>query len=295
MSVVPTRLRWILPILMLSLSVAAAADATRIELIELKGRTAEELIPLLQPLVEPEGALSGSGYRLIVRATPAQQQEIRRLLEELDRAPRRLLITVHMGELGYRERQAAELAIDQPQGDATVRLGTSGKPDARGLNISQTDPAVSASARLHSTRTYSAATDRQQVQTLEGQPAFIATGSDHPYPTHLETWQGPRGGSGGAVGIDYKQTATGFYAVARIRDGQVHVQVSPQKEKLRSDHSGTVDSQQLSTVASGPLGSWLLLGGSGTRGYRDSSHPGGTVTTRELKQQPIWLKVNLLP
>src|SRR5690606_38104769 len=41
------------------------------QVIELQYRTAEEIIPILQPLVEEGGALSGQDYTLFVRTSPA--------------------------------------------------------------------------------------------------------------------------------------------------------------------------------------------------------------------------------
>lgn len=281
--------------MLLGLSLAATAADTRIELIELKGRTAEELIPLLKPVVEPGGALTGSGFKLIVRGTDAQHREIRRLLAELDKAPRRLLITVHMGELSQREREGFGVQIDRQVGDVGVELGTAPRRDQRGLTIGHEDSDGSASLRSYSTRSLSDAGQRQQVQTLEGEPAFIAVGSARPYPSRVESWEGPRGGSGEAVEFRYQQASSGFYAVARIRGDQVVVQASPRKEAFDRRSQGTIEGQAMWTTASGPLGSWLPLGGTGTRVDEQRSGIGRSVSTQQLQAQPIWLKVDLLP
>jgi len=291
----PASLRWLTLGLMLLLTGHAWADATRIELIELKGRSAEELIPLLKPLVEPGGALTGTGYRLIVRATPAQHREIRRLLEQLDQPPRRLLISVHMGELSQREQSGGSLHIDKQTEHLGVELGEPPHPGDRGLGISQQSSSGSASARLHSTRSVTDASNRQQVQALEGEPAYITTGSERPYPSQIETWRSPRGGAGGSVAFDYKQATTGFYAVARIRGDQVVIQVSPQKEAFDRHGGGTVESQRIATTVSGPLGSWIPLGGVGASVSQRDSSLGRSVNTQQTQTQPVWLRVETLP
>jgi len=291
----PASLRWLLLGLTLLLTSHAWSDATHIELIELKGRSAEELIPLLKPVVEPGGALTGTGYRLIVRATPAQHREIRRLLEQLDQPPKRLLITVHMGELSQREQQGGSLHIDKQTNGIGVELGEPPRPGERGLGISQQDGQGSASARLHNTRSVTDASNRQQVQAVEGEPAYIATGSERPYPSQIETWRSPRGGAGGSVAYDYKQASTGFYAVARIRDDQVVIQVSPQKEAFQRHGSGVVESQRIATTVSGPLGSWIQLGGVGASVSQRDSGLGRSVSTQQTQTQPVWLRVETLP
>jgi hypothetical protein len=55
----------------------ALAD-DKMEIFELKGRTPQEIIPLLKPFVGPDGAVSGMNNRVIVRTTPERMAEIRR-------------------------------------------------------------------------------------------------------------------------------------------------------------------------------------------------------------------------
>jgi hypothetical protein len=272
----------------------ALADATRIELIELKGRTAEELIPLLQPLVKPGGALSGTGYRLIVRATPAQHREIRRLLEELDHAPQRLLISVHMGELALGERQGAAVGMERRLGDVGVNAGAPAPERQPGLTVTEQDAHGSTRLRAYAERHLTDRGEGQQVQALEGEPAYIASGSDFPYPTRLGVWRGPRGG-GGAVEMQYRETRSGFFAVARLRGDQVTVRISPRREALLPQGGGVVQSQQIVTTVSGPLGHWIRLGASGGGSEVRDSTTGRSVTSRTLHSQPMWLKVERLP
>jgi hypothetical protein len=73
--------------------IAALAQAA-IETITLHHRSAEQLIPLLQPLVEPGGALSGRDNALYLRASAGNRKQIRALVASLDRAPHRLAIWI---------------------------------------------------------------------------------------------------------------------------------------------------------------------------------------------------------
>ena len=63
-------------------------------IIELQHRSAQDVLPVLVPLVEPGGSLSGFDYKLFLRASPANREEIRRALSALDTPPRRLRIEV---------------------------------------------------------------------------------------------------------------------------------------------------------------------------------------------------------
>lgn len=73
-----------------------ASSAFSAEVITLKYRQAEEVIPLLKPFISKGGAISGSGNQLFVRSS--NMGEIRKIVKSLDREKRNLDITVIQGE-----------------------------------------------------------------------------------------------------------------------------------------------------------------------------------------------------
>lgn len=87
-----------------TLAVAAACVASlsaaqyALEIIPLRHRTVEQVLPTLRPLVEPGGTLTGQGNQLIVRASPANLADIRRALDAIDRPLRRLQISVRFDD-----------------------------------------------------------------------------------------------------------------------------------------------------------------------------------------------------
>jgi type II secretory pathway component GspD/PulD (secretin) len=83
-------MRWLA---LLLCALGAAALAQSLEVIDLQHRTAEEIIPVLRPLLEPGGALSGKDYKLFVRASAANVKQLRQALAQLDRQPRQLFVS----------------------------------------------------------------------------------------------------------------------------------------------------------------------------------------------------------
>src|SRR5437016_7924517 len=79
-----------------------------LEIIPLRHLTVDQVLPALQPLVEPGGALTGQSGQLIVRASPANLAEIKRALEAIDRPPRRLQISVRFDDALETARQGIE-------------------------------------------------------------------------------------------------------------------------------------------------------------------------------------------
>src|SRR5262245_61649628 len=65
-----------------------------LEIISLKHRTADQVLPVLRPLLDPGATLTGQSNQLIVRTSAANLAELRRALEAIDRPARRLQILV---------------------------------------------------------------------------------------------------------------------------------------------------------------------------------------------------------
>src|SRR5436309_13426853 len=94
------RMQWVRSVLAAVLAAWAAHSLAQqtLEVIPLRHRTLDQVLPALQPLVEPGGALTGQSGQLIVRTSPANLAEIKRALEAIDRPPRRLQISVRFDD-----------------------------------------------------------------------------------------------------------------------------------------------------------------------------------------------------
>jgi Bacterial type II/III secretion system short domain len=123
-----------------------------LEIIALKYRTVDQVLPVLRPLLEPGGTLTGQQNQLIVRASPANLAELRRALETIDRPLRRLQILVRFDDAADAASQGVE---------ASGRIGNDG---------SRID------VRAHDRRTLADERVDQRVQVLEGGRAYIAMG-----------------------------------------------------------------------------------------------------------------------
>ena len=68
------------------------------QIIELRHRTAAELLPRVQALLAPHESATEWGQQLIIRADSDTISNLRQLLEQMDQPARRLLITVDNGQ-----------------------------------------------------------------------------------------------------------------------------------------------------------------------------------------------------
>jgi len=162
-----------------------------LEVIPLRHRTADQVLPALRPLMEPGATLTGQGNQLIVRTSPANLDELMRALEAIDRPSRRLQISVRYDD-----------AVDS----TVTNTGVGGRVSNRGARID-----IEASER----QSQSASRGEQRIQVLEGGRAFIASGRLTPI----------------FDGSVVQQSVSGFEAVPRLAGGRVLVDLYQRSDR----------------------------------------------------------------
>jgi len=249
-----------LVLFLVALGVSAQAD---LEVIALRHRSAEELIPILRPLLEPGGVMTGQGYQLIVRASDRNLAEIRSALASLDRPLRRLVISVRHGASAeeLQRAQGARATIGGRDSGVSVHIA-----EARGGSQEQGE---------------------QRVQVLEGGRAWIAASQSRPLVERSIV----RSTDGRVIRetTTLQQATTGFEVVPRLAGGVVHLEIAPQREALAP--GGLARSERIATVISARLGEWVEIGGAAAS---VAAGERGVLSTRELRSGgagSIWIKV----
>lgn len=222
----------------------SVAQAQSLEVIDLEYRTAEEVIPILQPLLESGAAISGQDYKLFVRASGANLTQVRAAIAQIDRPPTQLLISV-------RQSTQQEMQRERASASATVhgggnRIAVNEVPRGRsGVTVRATDSTSRNSGDSVSS-----------VQVLDGSSAFIATGTSVPVVTAVAGGGGRRPWL--ASSTSYRDLSSGFAVTPRISGERVILDIEQQAERLAG---GDIETQRLTTQVSGALGEWIQLGG----------------------------------
>ena len=243
----------------------------QLEIISLRHRFAEQVLPTLQPLIEPGGSITGVSGKLFVRTSPANLAQIRRVLDSLDTPMRRLLISVRQG--GSDSGEGTDVGISSGR----VIVGPNG---------------VRASGELRGNAgtTIGSSNATQRVQTVEGGEASIFLGRSVPIPMRQVTRR-PNSVSVSET-TEYVDVGTGFVARPQLAGERVVLTISPQNQRI--DRYGTIQGGSLSTRIEGRLGEWLSLGGSN---IERSDEQRGTLeyrAGRSTSNSDVWIKVELL-
>lgn len=249
----------------LMLTCLSVAWSQQLEVIDLHNRTAAEVLPVLQPLVESGGALTGQDYKLFARVSKANLAQLRQALASIDRQPRSLLISVRNATRQDIEREQVGVAAQVGQGRGSVSvLATESGSTRQGEGVAS-------------------------VRVLEGNAASIANGQSVPVVTSVLA----RGGSRPLVAgtLEYRQLSSGYLVTPRVNGESVTLQIDQQSQ--RAGDRGGIATQSLSTQASGRLGAWIELGGVTESGSTTSSTLGGRSFSTQSDQRSVWVKVEL--
>ena len=274
--------------LILSFNMAFAHD---LEIIELKHRSPEEVLPLIRAFLADDEIAQGMNYQLMVSASPHHLAQIKQLIASLDTAPRRLKITV------VQDVDRATIAsMNELSGSVNVGRGArisvpSNRPPADGVvHFNQGGDEISARVVRRDSQLQHHKT--QQLQVLEGGRAFINVGQVVPVPQR-QIIQHPWGNEV-VEQTQYQQVGSGFYVQPRVQGERVTLSISTQNDALennQSHHYPSASVQHASTTLSGRLGEWLEMAGVSQQQENSS----GTLTSRgnsqSDEQRNIFIKV----
>jgi len=248
-------------ILLLSLLCAPLllrAEEMTLEIITMQHRNTDDVVQILRPLVAPGGTVTGMNDQLIIKTTPENLAELKRVLESIDRQPRRLLISVRQDSTGTIHQDEQALSGKYSSGDTTAKITDHHPPE--GLEIAVRDEKGNI-VRYRRQDSLADSTDlnHYQVQATEGYPAFINVGQSVPVP-YSTVYDTPHG-----VVInnatDYVDATSGFYVLPRLTGDQVTLLVAPHLSKLSPGRAPVFDVQNVETTATGRLGEWISIGG----------------------------------
>ena len=260
---------------------AVAWAQMSLEVIPLKHRTAEELIPVLQPMLPREASITGVRGQLVVRTTPANLRELKRILASIDVAPRRLMISVAQYGAADGRARGAEVS-GSVRADDEVRYST-GSARRDGVQ-----------ARIYDTRTLDNVSVVQTVQALEGKTALVQVGKSMPVrERHVA-----RSIVGGRVvehvvdGVDYRDASTGFLVTPRLSGDRVTLDIAPQREVFVAPKPGAVEAQRVTTTVSGRLGEWIEVAATSEERGSDREVLLGRAGDNRRDSRSVLLKVD---
>lgn len=264
------------------LPLLALPASAELEVFTLRYRSAEEALPVVQPMLEQGGAVSAMDGRLIVRTSPENLAEIRQSLSVLDTPLRRLKITV-LQDVDSETAQRM-LGASGSVGIGNARIGNSGA----GMTVERGGDRFTLNGNVAQGRE----TDHkmQSVRVVEGGRAHIQVGQAVPVLQRQAIQVG------GQVQIvetaQLREANSGFDVVPRLQGERVTLEVQAQNDRLNPNAAdGSAQIQQVKTTISGRLGEWLPVGDVMQQYRQENRQIGSGGTSRLREQRSILLRV----
>lgn len=272
-------------LLLVLLSCSAWAE---LEVITLQHRNAEEVLPVVRPLLDQGGVASGMNNQLILRSSPRNIAEIRKLLKRIDTPLRSLRITVLQNVDSATARRLTE--VSGSVGIGNSRIVVPGSRGAGGLTLEAGQGGDHLRARIEDIQSTGQDNKQQQVMVLEGHRALIHTGRSVPVRQRQvvqSPWQTQVIDS-----TEYREVNSGFYVLPRLSGDRITLEITAQNDAVlpRSEH-GATQVQNVTTTVSGRLGEWLMLGDLNRQGNDDGSTLSGHTAAQRTEKRNILLKV----
>ncbi|MDY6980777.1 MAG: hypothetical protein SV201_12915, partial [Pseudomonadota bacterium] len=221
---------------LMALSPVLAADM-ELEVIDLRHRPADEIVPLVKPFVVDGGSVTGKDYRLIIRSTGKNIDEIKTLLTDLDTALRELIVYVSTDAEAIRAEQSIAVQGRIGNDSGEVRGGTSGDEQTIVIDSGQqVEGGASGGSRVYSTRSRSREPAAQTIRVQEGQWATIRTGQAVPITEQTTNPDGTITRS-----IRYQNVTSGFQIRPQLNGEQVQLYIRPQRASVSESGGGQIN------------------------------------------------------
>jgi len=246
-------MRRALLILLLFTCVTAYAESALVT-IRLHHRSAREVIGILQPMVDKDGSITGAGYKLFIRSSQQNIDQLRQMLAQIDVATRDLLVSVSMNPEVMQENNRADARVSIQGNSTSVNVGQQTRVQSDAA-IPADKSRIKYDVRIFDRTQRQQSPQAQQVRVSEGLWATIHTGQAIPIRSRTRNPDGTVTDT-----LTYQPVASGFKVLPRIHGDSVTLTIRPQAQSTIAGAGGSYATTEMETTVSGRLGKWIALG-----------------------------------
>lgn len=249
---------------------------------------AHRVAAAIAPLLNERETLSVHGNQLIIRATDATHDKILALLDQIDRPPRQMLVSLRQTDQRTQPARAPsqDRLADSREG---VRIQRTERPDEiivyRGASSDGQISIHTRAAQIHSTRPHGIV---QQLQVTEGENGFMAAREQQPWslrvarnpdnPAQLQT-----------------ELHNGFYVRPVIsQDGQIVVEINQQHTERHSALDKVITTYQTLTTVRVSPSAWTPVSAVSKLSTTSSNTKHYRTQNVNLEQQGLEIRVDIV-
>lgn len=265
-------------LILLLMSFSAFAE-TEFKIITLQHLFASDLLPIVEPMLDDDGAANGMNNQLIVRTMPDRMREIEAIVAKLDvaRVNRKITVKTSSNVQTQQERTEARGAVKV--GKVTLANDRHAKPSSGRVDIENNSSNTSQNSN-------------QFVSVLDGERAFIRIGQIVPFTQEWVTI------TRRYVQIerttDWQEISTGFAVRPRTVGNPIEklleLEIMPRIARL--NNQGFIDFEELTTIVRVKLGDWVDIGSTMQQNDDVSRKILGIQRNSSLQNSSLTIKVD---
>ncbi len=213
---------------------------TEFKIITLHHQFADNLLPIISPMVGADGTATGMRNQLILRASPERMRDIEATVQQLDieRVNRRITINSSNNSQSRLSRTEARGSVNIDN----MTIGNDRNARANSGNII-----------VERNRNNTQKNSSQFLNVLDGEYAFIQVGQIIPF---TQDWIVITQRYVQIERItDWREVTTGFAVRPRTIGNQVELEITPRIASL--NNQGVIDFEELSTTLRVSLNDWV--------------------------------------
>tara|TARA_B100000446_G_scaffold141385_1_gene133962 strand:+ start:715 stop:1629 length:915 start_codon:yes stop_codon:yes gene_type:complete len=283
---------------LLLLSAISVANTDSIEVIPLKHRPADLLIPTLTSISKGSVDITAANNQLILRGDAAELAQLRALIDELDTPLAQYKIYVRQNKGHTDNQRHSSTSYRSKSESGSIKIGKTtldGRPLKDGgakVVLGDSNQRVTSTVKTYSSNSHR--NTEQSVRAIEGYSARIETGKEIPFLRYDHDY------NHGHVSRDYKPVLTGFYVTPwQSGNDSVTLEISAQKQRLEPNNHqrldqrnhGQIDTANYSSTVNAQLGEWINLGASLERGNQKDRSIGNRYSIQSGDNYSLELKI----
>lgn len=256
------------------MSFVLLAHASEFKIFTLQHRFANDLVPIVSPLVGDTGTVSAVNNQLIVRTDAASMREVEAVVAALDIARSNRKISFSFNRNINTETSNTEASGNVRVGKVTVGNQRRSPPNSGRIDIERN-------------QTQQNSQTTQFLNVLDGEYGFIRVGELVPYTQEWVTFT--RRYTQIQTNTNWQDISTGFAVRPTSINNQVELAITPRIASVNSRQ--TLDFQELSTLVRVNIGVWVNIGNIVQQHDEVSRKILGNYSRQGGEQSEFWVKV----
>ena len=256
-----------------------------IETIDLHYRSTEEIIPIVTPMLDSDASITGTGYKLIIKSSPENIEQIKKMITEFDVDPTQLLIHVAVNNKQQMQDSEASVNVQATNQGSTISIGNN-RPTPVNGGTPDSDNRIKYDARIFDNSQTRDQPVSQVVRVSEGYWATIEMGQSIPIISRVRNRDGTV-----TETVNWQNVTRGFRVMPRTNGEQVTLTIIPHSDNIDPATPARINVSGMETTLTGKIGQWIHIGGTQEITANDSSGISYRTRIRDTTQNQIWLKV----